>query len=190
MDHNLSSLIQTPTCFKSKDGRCFDLILTNRRTGCFNTRTFETGFSDFHHMVYTNLKTAYTRLLPRITMFRSYRTFSNKIFRAELAQKLSDCQTSTFEGIQQIYLDTFSKLALFKTISIRGDIKPRMSKELRKAIMKRTMLKRIANTTQSDENVRKYKKQKHLVVKSNKQAKTGFYKKLDPKKMNSEQVFW
>ena len=29
-DHNLNSLIKTPTCFKSDRGRCIDLILTNK----------------------------------------------------------------------------------------------------------------------------------------------------------------
>ena len=110
-DHNLTSLIQTPTCFKSEDERCIDLILTNRKSGYFNTKTFETGFSDFHHMVYTNLRTTYIRLPPRITKFRSYRKFSDKKFRAEIAPKLSECQTSTFDDMRQIYLDTLNKLA-------------------------------------------------------------------------------
>ena len=52
-DHKLSSLIHTPTCFKSASGRCIDLLITNCKHGCFNSKTFETGFSDFHHMVYT-----------------------------------------------------------------------------------------------------------------------------------------
>ena len=85
---------------------------------------------------------------PRITKFRS--NFKYKC-RAELAQKLSDCQTNTFEDRQQIYLDTLSKLAPLKTASIRGNSKPHMSKELWKTIMKRTRLKRIANATQSHE---------------------------------------
>ena len=56
--------------------------------------------------------------------------------------------------------------------------------------MKRTRLKQIANRTQSDENIRKYKKQRNLVVKMNKQAKIEFYKNLDSKKLDSEKAFW
>ena len=62
-NHSLSSFIQIPTCLKSTNGRCIDLILTNQQNGCFNTKTFETGFSDFHHMVYITLKTTYTNVL-------------------------------------------------------------------------------------------------------------------------------
>ena len=77
----ISSLIQTPTCFKSASGRCIDLILTNCKHGCFSSKTFETGFSDFHYMVYANLKTTFTRLLPRVVRFRTYRSFSEHIVR-------------------------------------------------------------------------------------------------------------
>ena len=68
---------------------------------------------------------------------------------------------------------------------VRG---PSTFNDLRKAIMKRTRLKRIANIAHSDENIRKYKRQRNLVVKMNKQAKIEFYKNLDPKKLDSESV--
>ena len=173
-DHNFSSVIQTPTCFKSTDGSCIDLILTNYKNGCFNIKTFETGFSDFHCMVYTNLKATYTRLPPGIIRFRSYQTFSQEQFRAEIAQKLSECQTNTYEDIQQRYLDTLNKYAPTKEITIRAYNKPHLSKNLRKAIMKRSRLKRIANINHSDENIRNYKNQRNFVDKMNKQAKTKF----------------
>ena len=50
------SLIRSPTCFKGKAGRCIDLMLTNRKHGFMLSQLFETGFSDFHHMIYTVLK--------------------------------------------------------------------------------------------------------------------------------------
>ena len=56
--------------------------------------------------------------------------------------------------------------------------------------MKSTRLKRIANITHSDENIKKYRMQRNLVAKMNKQAKFKFYKNLDPKKLDSEKVFW
>ena len=45
-------------------------------------------------------------------------------------------------------------------------------------MMKRTRLKRIASITHSDENIRKYKKQRNLVVKMNKQEKLNSTKTL------------
>ena len=56
-NNGLCSMIKTPTCFKSQEGRCIDLMLTSMKHHFFASQTFETGFSDFHHMIYTILKT-------------------------------------------------------------------------------------------------------------------------------------
>ena len=44
------SLIKKATCFKSKKGRCIDLMLTNRKHSFMKSQSFETGFSDHHHL--------------------------------------------------------------------------------------------------------------------------------------------
>ena len=54
--HSLFSMIRLPTCFKSPHGKCIDLVLTNSKHSFFGSQTFETGFSDFHRMIYTILK--------------------------------------------------------------------------------------------------------------------------------------
>ena len=61
--YGLYSLIKTPTCYKSPEGRCIDLMLTNNHRCFFGSQSFETGFSDFHHMVYSILKTTFVRCL-------------------------------------------------------------------------------------------------------------------------------
>ena len=63
--HNLNSLIKMPTCFRSDRGRCIDLILTNKQHSCFSSQTFETGFSNFHHLLYTMLKTTTVLNCPK-----------------------------------------------------------------------------------------------------------------------------
>ena len=52
-DHNL---YKGKTCFKSQHGRCIDLILTNKKHSFMKSESFETGFSDHHHLIYTILK--------------------------------------------------------------------------------------------------------------------------------------
>ena len=66
-------MIRTPNCFKSRADRCIDLMLTNMKFHFFASQTFETGFSDFHHMIYTILKTI----------------FQTASFRSCLVQKLN-----------------------------------------------------------------------------------------------------
>ena len=67
-DNGMVNLINNPTSFKSTNGRCIDLIMTNSKNSCFCSNTFETGFSDFNHIVYTILKTTYDRLPPIIKL--------------------------------------------------------------------------------------------------------------------------
>ncbi len=42
--------------------------MTNSKNSLFCNNTFETGFSDFHHMMYTTLKTTFKRLPPFVVM--------------------------------------------------------------------------------------------------------------------------
>ena len=50
-EHNFYNLIKDPTCFKSPEGKCIDLLLTNQKYSHKFSQTFETGFSDFHTMI-------------------------------------------------------------------------------------------------------------------------------------------
>ena len=62
--YKLYSLVKGPTCFKSKRGRCIDLMLTNRKHSFMGNQSFETGFSDHHHLIYTVLKSTFVKLPP------------------------------------------------------------------------------------------------------------------------------
>ena len=50
---NFKNVIKEPTCFISNCPTCIDLILTSDTGKVSNTRTIETGLSDFHVMVTT-----------------------------------------------------------------------------------------------------------------------------------------
>ena len=77
--YELYSLIKGPTCFKSKKGRCIDLMLANRNT-LMKSQSFETGFSDHHYLQYTILKTTFIRLPPKIVKYRDNKNFARKKF--------------------------------------------------------------------------------------------------------------
>ena len=52
-EHNFFNLFKGPTCFESYQGRCVDLLLTNKKHSFMMTQSFETGFSDHHYLIYT-----------------------------------------------------------------------------------------------------------------------------------------
>ena len=87
-DHDLNSLNKTPICFKSDRGRCIDLILTNKQHSCFSSQTSATRFSDFHHLVYTILKTISAKLPPKKIKYWCYRNFSESKFYNDLTEKI------------------------------------------------------------------------------------------------------
>ena len=64
-NHDLNNLIKEKTCFKSIEGTCIDLILTNQKYSFKNTCTIDTGVSDFHRMVLTQFKITFQKLPPK-----------------------------------------------------------------------------------------------------------------------------
>ena len=53
--NNLFSLFKGPACFKASKGRSIDPVLTNKKQSFMKGQSFETGFSDHHHLIYTIL---------------------------------------------------------------------------------------------------------------------------------------
>ena len=65
-----------------------------------------------------------------------------------------------------------------------------MNKTLRKAIMLRTNLKNIANKTKRQQDMRKFKDQRNLVVKLNVKAKRDYFKSIQSKSIENDKHFW
>ena len=118
-DNRLVSLINSQTSFKSANGRCIDSIMTNSKNSCICSRTSETGFSDFHHMVYTILKTTYNRLPPKVISYHCYRNFSESQFREELAHKLYINPPKSYAEFENQYVTILNSFASKKPVSIR-----------------------------------------------------------------------
>ena len=73
--HNCKNIIKNKTCYKSLEGSCIDLIITSRPSLHQFSQVFEIGMSDHHSMIYTMLKSTYTRLELKILRNRSYKYF-------------------------------------------------------------------------------------------------------------------
>ena len=56
---DLERLINSPTCYKSTNPSCIDLILTNKKNHFMKSATFETGLSDHHKLLTTILRKNY-----------------------------------------------------------------------------------------------------------------------------------
>ena len=88
--YSLTSLIKQPTCYKNPSHpKCIDLILTDVPRNGQNTCVMETGLSNFHLMTLTVTRKSFKKLKPRVINYRSYKHFSNEVFRESLLEKLS-----------------------------------------------------------------------------------------------------
>ena len=77
-EHNLYNLIKGPTCFKAHQGRCIDLLLTNKKHSVMMIQSFETGLSDHHHLIYTILKSTYNKAPPTKLLYHDYKNWSEE----------------------------------------------------------------------------------------------------------------
>ena len=107
MLYNGKQCVQTSVTLAN--GGCIDLIMTMTNDSCLCSNTFETGFSDFHHVVYITLKSTYARLPPKVVSYRCYRSLSETHFREELAHKMYENLAGYAES-ENLYVSTLNSL--------------------------------------------------------------------------------
>ena len=87
--YELASLVRRPTCFKSDNPRCIDLILTNTKssfqaTTTMKNRTVGLPYHDCHRFKRGPVKRG-----PKIISYRDYSRFGTLDFRTHLIHMLS-----------------------------------------------------------------------------------------------------
>ena len=183
---NLFNLIKTNICFKSK-GSCIDLVLTNRKYCFKHSSTFETILSDHHHLVYSMLKTCFKGEESTIFIYRDYKHLNDTDFCMDLESKLEECPKH-LENFEKTFVNVLHVHATRKTKVLRVNQKPHVYRNLRKAIMKRSKLKNKANRTKLQDDIAKYKKQRNLVVKLNRDSKLRYFDNIEISK--NSKPFW
>ena len=106
---------------------------------------------------------------------------------AELFLKLESQENNDYQTFEINFVDALNNQAPKKSKIFRGNQKPHINKILRNAIMKRSQLKNKANKFKSIYDLIKYKKQRNLVVKLNKNCKKEFFDNLKTK--NNSKLF-
>ena len=149
---NFIDHMKQKTCWKFSRGSCIDLILSNKKHSLFNTGTLETGLSDHHSLVYSMLKTTFQKLLSQKISYRKWKNIDADLFNNKLLELLPICNFE-FSTFNKIFIDLLDQHAPRRTKFLRGNNQPYISKILRKAIMKRSRLKSIANKSGADEDL-------------------------------------
>ena len=183
------NLVQQKTCFKSTNNpSCIDLFVTNSPRSFQNTITFASGLSDFHKMILTILKSTFPKVRPKQIDYRKFKNFDLNNFKTEIRTKMQ--LIDKYETFEEEFLKVLNNHTPLKKKFIRANHAPYMTKNLRKAIMKRSQLenKYISNSTVENRN--KYKKHKNFCSKLYKKERKKFYSQLDIKNITDNKLFW
>ena len=169
---NLFNIITSNTCFKD-NATCIDSILTNRKYCFKHSLTFETGLSDHHHLIYSVLKLTFKKEEPKLYKYRDYKKFDSTAFHTDLQSKVEE-GPKVYLNFEETFVRVLDAYAP-KKIKVLPDI----DKNFRKAIMKLSALKQKASRTKQQEDVTKYKIQRTLVVKLNRETKLHYFINLE-----------
>ena len=99
-------------------------------------------------------------------------------------------QKKMLETFIKVCINTLNKHAPSKKKYTRGNHLPFMNKELSKAIMNRTRLRNVYLRKRSDENRKKYSKQRNYCVSLLRRTKRNYYSSLDAKSDTGNNTFW
>ena len=183
------NLLQQKTCFKStNNSSCIDLFVTNSPRSFQDTITFASGLSDFHNMILTILNSTFPKVRPKQIVYRKFKNFDLNNFKNEIRTKMQ--LIDQYETFEEEFLKVLNKHAPLKKKFIRVNHAPYMTKNLRKAIMKRSQLENMYISNSTVENMNKYKKHKNICSKLYKKERKKFYSQLDIKNITDNKLFW
>ena len=189
--YNLYNLVKEKTCFKGPP-KCYDLILTNCKHNFQNTSAVTTGFSDFHKMTVTVLKTEFVKSDPIKIHYRNYKNYNHSEFSNELRSRLSNDDTlcKNYSNFQTILCQVLEKHAPLKKKYLRANNSPFMTKQLRKLIMNRSRCKNAYFKNKTVENWEKYRKLRNECVNLTKKVKRNYFENLNINSVNDNKTFW
>ena len=127
-------------------------------------------------MTVTVMKATFEKLQLRVVNYRDYEYFENYRFRADLLSELSQANIEeNEEGLRDLHAPRKQKYA-------RGNHMPFMNRALSKEIMTRTRLRNNFLKNRSEENKRKYSKQRNYCVSLLRKSKSEYFGNLNEKK--------
>ena len=189
--YNLYNLVKEKTCFKGIP-KWYYLILTNCKNSFQNTVAITSGFSDFHKMTVSVLKTEFVKSDPIQINYRNYKNYNQLEFNKHLnSELLKDATSNTnYDNFQSILIRVLNTHAPLKKAYLRGNNSPFMNKQLRKMIMDRSRCKNNYFKNRTVENWEKYRKLRNECVKLTKNVKREYFENLNTNSVNNNKTFW
>ena len=118
------------------------------------------------------LKTTYKRFPPKLLMYRSYEHSWNDSLKNKFKSGAYAVESEDIGSLKTVIIKSLNTVAPFKKQIVRGNNKPHIKSLIRREIMTRPRLKNKANKSGKEEDLKAYKKQRNLVLKLNRKAKS------------------
>ena len=80
------NVIKEPNCFKFSSPTSINLILIRDTPKVSNSKTIETGMSDFHVLVTASFEERFHKNRPKIFTYRDYEPFDIQVFNADVRE--------------------------------------------------------------------------------------------------------
>ena len=131
-------------------------------------------------MVLTVFKSKAPNLTPKVVSYRKYEHFDSDKLKLDVSNKLSMQNPSIMDckNFKDTIIDSLNKHAPLKRKYFRTNHSNFVTKELSKAIMRRSKLCNLYLEERSDENRTRYKRQKNICVSLLRKAKRKHYEVL------------
>ena len=91
------------------------------------SQSFEKGFSDHHHLIYSILKSTFVKLPLKIIRYREFKNFSTENFQTDLENSLRSTNSFDYQIFHSITESVLQKHAALKQRVIRGNNKPHIN---------------------------------------------------------------
>ena len=138
----LKILMKEPTCFKNPEKpTCIELLLINRPNVFQHSNAFEIGLSNFLLLTVTEFKMGFQKLKTKTIAYCDYRNFDNVKLRSDIV--LTTSNVDNFGMYKSTIFNIFTRHVPIKKKYIRANEATFMSKELHKAIIKRSRLRNV-----------------------------------------------
>ena len=190
-DYDARNIVKEKTCFKNiENPSCIDLFITNSVNSFQHTKVISSGLSDCHKMVVTVLKMTFQKSRPREIMYRDYSKLNDKSFRINLKESLLDNNSPNYKEFEAIFLNVLNTHAPVKKKVVRANHMPYMTKQLRKAIMKRSALQNRYYNLKSLDDQNNFKKQRNYCNRLYKREKRKYFNSLNIKNIADNNTLW
>ena len=191
----LTNLINTKTCTKKSEGSSLDVFLTNHPRCFQHTCVIETALSDYHKLIGSFLRSKFHRLPPKNIHYRDYKNFDENLFLEDMAsinfhELFEGDSSDNYDILTANVRKLIDKHAPLKSKKVRGNDKPFVTKELRRAIMKRSRLRTKYNNWKSRENFVAYRQAKRDCDRETDIAKSQYFKRATANGTMNNKEFW